>query len=107
MKSWSLVLIGAGVGGAITAPAGEAALLPAIGVIVVGLLLLAVSARSRSADRPVREGKPALSGLGPRVEGILTLAEEQAADRIAEAEATAAQIEALARAEADRTRAPE
>ena len=121
MKGWSLFLIGVGVGVMAGVQAGEPATLPALVAVVGGLLLLAVNARSRTRDlvrdataaRTATAGtdtapeaardRPSLRGLGSRVEGILKLAEEQAADRIAEAEVTAAKIVAQARAEAERT----
>jgi len=112
MKGWSLFLIGVGVGGIVGVQAGEWAMLPALVAVVAGLLLLAVSSRARPRDLvqdataaapgPARD-RPSLAGLSSRVEGILQLAEEQAADHIAEAEATATRIVAEARAEAERT----
>jgi hypothetical protein len=121
MKGWSLFLVGVGVGVLVGVQAGESATLPAIVAVVAGLILLAVSARSRTHDlvrdataaraatagsdtapEPARD-RPSLQGLGSRVEGILKLAEEQAADHIAKAEATATRIVAQARAEAERT----
>ena len=114
MKAWSLLLIGVGVGVMVGVQVGGPAMLPALVAVIAGLLLLAVNARSRTRDlvrdataartaTPARESRPSLAGLGSRVEGILKLAEEQAADRIAEAEATATEIVARARAEAERT----
>jgi hypothetical protein len=118
MKGWSLFLIGVGAGVMVGVQAGESATLPALVAVVGGLTLFAVGARSRARDlvrdatatrtvttasgtapEPARD-RPSLQGLGSRVEGILKLAEEQAADRIAQAEDTAAQIVAQAHAEA-------
>lgn len=125
MKGWGLFLIGVGVGAMVGVQGGESATLPALVAVIGGLLLLAVNARSRTRDvvrdataarttmtgsdtapEPARD-RPSLVGLGSRVEGILKLAEEQAADRIAEAEATATQIVAQARAEAECTKRTE
>jgi hypothetical protein len=112
MKGWSLFLIGVGAGGMAGVQAGDWAMLPALAAVVAGLLLLAVSSRSRTRDlvqdatvtaAPPARDKPSLAGLSSRVEGILQLAEEQAADHIAEAEAKATRIVAEARAEAERT----
>lgn len=114
-----MFLIGVGVGGLAGAQVGEPATLPAFAAVIGGLVLLAVNARSRTRDlvrdatartatAPERaRDKPSLQGLGSQVEGILQLAEEQAADHIAEAEARATRIVAQAHAEAERAKATE
>ncbi|GLW34748.1 hypothetical protein [Actinoplanes regularis] len=118
MKRWGLFLLGAGVGMIAGGQLGRPALPPALVAVGVGLLLLAVRARSgtpdlvgdatagriaAATDDKAPDNRPTFANLGPRVEHILQLAEAQAADQIAEAKATAAQIVAQARAEAART----
>jgi hypothetical protein len=122
MKRWGLFLLGVGIGAIAGVQAGEPVVLPALVAVVAGLVLLAVRARSgphdlvgdattgstakagpKTAAAPAR--RATLEHLGSRVELILKLAEEQAADHIAEAKATAAQIVADARAEAERIKA--
>ncbi|GAA2648883.1 V-type ATP synthase subunit E family protein [Paractinoplanes durhamensis] len=115
MKAWGLFLLGAGIGALIGSQADGPAAVPALVAVVVGLALLALGARAgkgelvgeaiaaRTAPAPkAAKESPVFSRLGPQVENILSLAEEQAADRIAEAKATAAQILAEAHAEAAR-----
>lgn len=115
MNRGGLLLLGAGGGMTAGALIGRAALWPAVAVAVLGLLVLATARRgtgdlvgdataSRAGDAPAAGDAdgPRLSGLGNRVERMLKLAEEQAADRIAEAEERAARIVADARAEAQR-----
>ncbi|WP_328472602.1 hypothetical protein OHA21_10340 [Actinoplanes sp. NBC_00393] len=103
MMRWGLVLLGAGGGMILGVQVGESAMLPAYAAVVLGLALLA-AARSRPrdliADARVKE-RPVLN-LGSRVEDILKLAEEQAADTVAEARSEADRIVAEARAEAAR-----
>lgn len=110
------MLVGAGAGVVIGVYAGGRALAPAAVAVGVGLLLLV--ARSRSGGRDLvgdvttagsaapgrKNDTPALSGLGTRVHEVLRLAEDQAADHIAEAKRTAERIVADARAEAERQR---
>lgn len=125
MKGWSLFLIGVGGGAMVGVQMGESVSLPALVAVIGGLVLLSVTARSRTRDlvrdataarttmagsdtalEPARD-RPSLVGLGSGVERILKLAEDQAAEHIAEAKATAAQIVAQARAEAERTKTSE
>ncbi|MFI5891835.1 hypothetical protein ACIA5D_17160 [Actinoplanes sp. NPDC051513] len=116
MKRWGLFLFAAGIGVIVGVQAGEPAMLPALVAVVAGLLLFVVRARSGERDlvgdaAAARAGggaaplpKASLQGLGSQVEHILKIAEEQAADHIAEAKATAAQIVAQAQAQADAER---
>jgi hypothetical protein len=121
MKAWGLFLVGAGIGVLVGVQSGGPATVPALVVVVLGLVLLGLGARSRSRSRTAdgelvgeaiaartttapkaAKESPVFSRLGPKVENILSLAEEQAADQIAEAKATAAEILAEAHAEAAR-----
>jgi hypothetical protein len=109
-------LLGAGLGLIVGEGVGEAAALPGAVIAVVGLVLLVFGARSGSrelvgdamAARPWGpDEKPSFSHLGARVEQILSLAEGQAADHVAQAKIDADQIVAEARAEAARIRSSE
>jgi hypothetical protein len=120
MKRWGLFLLGAGIGVIVGVQVGGPATMPALVAVVLGLFLLALSARSgtselvgdATATRTTAGGgatapgaaadRPALKDLGSQVETILSLAEKQAADHVAGAKATAAEIVAQAHAEADR-----
>jgi hypothetical protein len=119
MRRWGWILLGGGCGVAAGAMGGPPAIAPGVVAAVVGLCLLAAG-RSGGANlvedataghTPAagvagkKAPEPALEGLGRHVEGILTLAEEQAADMVATAKAEAAQILAQARAEARRIEA--
>lgn len=112
MNRWGVFLFGAGFGVAAAATAGQSALVPGVVVGVVGLLLLGVGGRraggnlvedATAAHDGVKKGdKPTLSGLGTRVEEILSLAQEQAAEHVRAANDEAAHIVADARAKAKR-----
>src|SRR5262245_39757761 len=104
MKGWGLVLVGAGIGGVVGGQVGDGAAVSALVVGGVGALLLILGVRGRAGSRDIvgdamaeraggaRKERPSLAGLGTQVEKVLSLAEEQAADHIAEAKATAEQI---------------
>lgn len=116
MKRWGLLLLGAGAGTVAGALLGRPAILPALAVVLTGLLLLPLRGRSGGGDlvatataahtagagSATTSGRASVLDLGSRVETILGLAEEQAADHVAEAKATAARIVAQARADAER-----
>jgi hypothetical protein len=74
-----------------------------LGLIILSSVLLALSGRrgtvgaSEAAGPGERAGVPAAADLGRRVEQILALAEEQAADHIRSAEEEAERIIARAR----------
>jgi hypothetical protein len=114
MKVWGVLLLGVGGGAVAGVLGGRPVMVPAIVALGLGAVLLGVGARRRGSDlvgdatatRTPTAGDagpaPLARHLGSRVEHVLRLAEEQAADHIAEAEATAARIVADARAEADR-----
>jgi hypothetical protein len=113
VNRWGLLLLGAGGGAFLGAQLGPLVTVPAVVVGGLGVVLLVLGARRGGSDLvgdaatsleepadPLGEGddgRPTLKGLGNRVQRILVLAEEQAADRIAAAEAEAAQIVAEAR----------
>ena len=77
-----MLLVGAGLGAAAGAAVGVVVLIPAVVAVVAGIVLLVL----RGTEPPRTDQ------LGSRVETILRLAEQQAADHIAEANATAARI---------------
>ncbi|WFE99987.1 hypothetical protein [Micromonospora sp. WMMD964] len=115
------VLVGLGVGAAVGPSLGTAALWSGIAVAVlgIGLSLVGESEPDLVADGMVdRDGKgtsadtsaesrrqlyerPTLTGLAPRVEQILRLAEEQANDHRAEATRECEEMVAAARQEAE------
>jgi hypothetical protein len=104
-------LLGGGLGLIVGEAAGEPAAVTGLVVLVLGLALRVAGARSGSRDlvgdamasRPWGPGdKPSFAHLGTRVEQILSLAEEQAADHVAQAKVEADRILADARAEAGR-----
>lgn len=111
MNRWGLLLLGAGGGAFLGAQLGPPLTVPAVVVGALGVVLLVLGARRGGSDlvgdaaTSLEEktdalgdvDRPTLTGLGNRVQRILALAEEQAADRIAAAEAEAAQIVAEAR----------
>lgn len=95
MNRWGLLFLGAGGGLAGGALAGEPALLAGAIVAVVGVGALLLGGRSEGSDLiggRTEENRPTLEGLPQRVEQILRLAEEQAADMIAEARAEAERL---------------
>jgi hypothetical protein len=111
MRGLGLLVLGLGLGlgaGYLTTDTwGSPALVwLALGLVVLSSLLLALGARRAvelipSATGPEREAagpaKPALAGLGRRVEQILESAEAQAAEKIRSAEEEAERIVAAAR----------
>jgi hypothetical protein len=111
----SLRLLGAAVagigGGLLIATAVDAATVVGLVVLVLGAAMVAIGWRSgfdgeaigvdASRPAPTRErGRPTLSGLGIRVEGILRQAEEQHKAWIQEAHREAEAIVAAAHEEA-------
>ncbi|MEV0900018.1 hypothetical protein [Actinoplanes sp. NPDC049802] len=99
MNGLGLFLVGVGAGLAGGAMAGPGALTAAAVPVLVGMALLIL--KGRSEPEGTRPG-PVLSGLGTRVHDILRLAEDQAADHVAEARRQADRIVADARAKARR-----
>ncbi|GAA3457357.1 hypothetical protein [Dactylosporangium matsuzakiense] len=100
MRRLALLLIGLGVGlfagSQLSASRAQAtALWTGVAATVVGLVMLA-AAPSEPYEEPAEgdERRPALSGLGTRVEGVLKLAEQQAADHLREAERDAKKVRA-------------
>ena len=91
------LLIGLGVGAVIGLNANKHLLGWAVVVAASGAALLIVRGRGSTGDLSV-------AGLGPAVENILRLAEEQAGDLRRRAEEDAARTIADAHAEADRIR---
>ncbi|GAA4601995.1 hypothetical protein BJY16_004092 [Actinoplanes octamycinicus] len=113
MKRCGWFLLGGGLGVLVGAELEGPMLVPGLVTAGVGLVLLVFAARSGGAElvgdamaapAAAREDRPSLAHLGSRVETILGMAEQQAADTIAEAEKEAGRIVARARAEADRAR---
>ncbi|MFC4070417.1 hypothetical protein [Actinoplanes subglobosus] len=120
MKGWGLLVFGAGVGALGGALTGRVSIPVAIGGVVAGLILIMLGSRPRTGSliddarspatatrvgagpSPRKADRPTLAGLGNRVEDILRLAEEQAADHRAEAKRDADAIIAAAHAEAQR-----
>ena len=111
-RLWSLVLIGLGVGVGAGWVIGQAALVVAAVVVVAGLVFAVVGSwqappelvarrAERKAHQAQQASRPALAGLGTRVEQVLRLAEEQANDHRVKAEREAEQILASARREAE------
>ncbi|WP_173061436.1 hypothetical protein [Phytohabitans houttuyneae] len=100
------VLVGLGVGAAAGPSLGAAAVWSGVAVAAVGVVLsLLGSTEPAPGDGAERQGRnpqrPTLSGLGTRVEQVLELAEEQAADHRAEARREAEEIVTTARREAE------
>lgn len=107
MRGLGLLVLGLGLGlGAgylATEQGGSPALVwLAAGLIVLSSVLLAVGSRGATelvrVEPSVKPERPTLAGLGERVEKILELAEEQAADKIRSAEEEAERIVAEAKA---------
>ncbi|MFI5907329.1 hypothetical protein [Dactylosporangium sp. NPDC051541] len=100
MRRLALLLIGLGVGlfagSQLAASRAQAtALWTGVAATVVGLVMFAASGPD-TAEEPVEgdERRPPLAGLGSRVEGILKLAEEQAANHLRQAEKDAKKVRA-------------
>ncbi|WP_203743826.1 hypothetical protein [Actinoplanes cyaneus] len=114
MRTFGIVLAALGLGTFVGARSGESLTIPAVVAGGLGLLLLIFGRRDSGKDLIPAQGttpaekpeKPVFSQLGTRVEGILELAEEQAADHVAEARREGARIIAEAEAEANRRRSP-
>ncbi|MFI1996776.1 hypothetical protein [Actinoplanes sp. NPDC020271] len=112
MRTFGIVLAALGLGAFVGAQTGAALTIPAAVAGGLGLLLVAFGKRDGgkdlipgpSAASVTGKEKPTLSGLGARVEQILQLAEEQAADKVAEANKEAARIIADAEVEANKRR---
>jgi hypothetical protein len=105
MRGLGLFLFGAGAGAIAGVSAGRPAMPFAIGAAVVGLILAVAGSVWRTGDLigdASAPDRPALAGLGTRVEQILRIAEEQADDHRAEARREADAIIAAAHAEARR-----
>jgi hypothetical protein len=101
MRAFGLLVLGLGLGlgaGFLAARSSDspAVVWLAAGLVVAGLALVAASRGSAARPAPSENEKPALAGLGTRVEQILALAEDQAADRIRSAEQEAERIVAEA-----------
>jgi hypothetical protein len=77
--------------------AHDTAVWAGVAATVIGLVMFAAS-QPESADREAEEGETTFSALGPRVEQILKLAEEQAADHLRQAEKDAHKVRARAEA---------
>ncbi|MEU7874241.1 hypothetical protein [Dactylosporangium sp. NPDC049140] len=97
MRRWALLLIGLGVGlfaGSQLAAsrAQSTALWTGVAATVVGLIMVAASGPPAAEES--EDGLPSFAALGPRVESILRLAEEQAADQIRQAEKDARKVRA-------------
>jgi predicted lipid-binding transport protein (Tim44 family) len=110
------LLTGLGIGAVIGLNADGGLLGWAVAVAAVGVALMIFRSRgsadlvadATTASRPVppaeEAGKPTVAGLGTRVDQIIRMAEQQAADHKRTAEAEAGRIIGEARAEADRLR---
>jgi len=110
LKRWGMLMIGLGIGLIAGLNVGRVLLIPGLVAVAAGAAMVAAGGRTPvdlvqvPASPPAPDGKPTLSGLGTRVDGILRLAEDQAKDHREEAEREAAAIIAEARAEAARIR---
>jgi hypothetical protein len=101
LRRWSILTIGLGVGlfagsQLASSRAQETALWAGVAATVIGLVLFAASA-PESPEEPADEHghrRPVAAGLGPRVEEILRLAEQQAADHLRQAEKDARKVRA-------------
>ncbi|GAA4247729.1 hypothetical protein [Dactylosporangium darangshiense] len=97
MRRWSILAIGLGVGlfagsQLASSRAQQTALWAGVAATVVGLVMFAAS-QPDSPDPEAAEGTT-FAGLGPRVEQLLKLAEEQAADHLRQAEKDARKVRA-------------
>ena len=107
-KRWGMLAIGVGLGLLAGMRYGDVLLIPALVAVAGGAVLIAVRSGAPAevlGQVPAQDTRPTLAGLGTRVEQVLRLAEEQAADQLKEAERQAAVIIAEARADAARIRA--
>src|SRR4051812_12637191 len=101
MRRLALLLIGLGAGlfagSQLSASKAHAtALWTGVAATVVGLVMFAASgpAADEESDDPARPARPALAGLGTRVEEILRIAEQQAAEHLRAAEKDARKVHA-------------
>src|SRR3954468_18136174 len=101
MRRLALLLIGLGVGlfagSQLSSSRAQAtALWTGAAATVVGLVMFAASGSPADdeSDDPARPAPPAMAGLGSRGEGILRLAEQQAADHLRSAEKDARKVHA-------------
>ncbi|MER7281369.1 hypothetical protein ABT369_43735 [Dactylosporangium sp. NPDC000244] len=100
MRRVALVLIGLGVGlfagSQLAASRAQAtALWTGVAATVIGLVMLAASGPTTyEPSEEGEDGRPTLSGLGTRVDQILRIAEEQAADHLRQAEKDARKVRA-------------
>jgi outer membrane murein-binding lipoprotein Lpp len=106
MRGAGLLILGLGLGLGAGYLAGDNGGSPALvwlalGLVVLSSVLLALGPRAARAPDPQSESARDAADLGTRVEQILRLAEEQAADRIRSAEDEAGRIVAEARARPD------
>ena len=113
LKRWGMLAIGLGIGLILGMNVDQDLLIPGLVAIAAGAAMVAAGGRTpvdlvqvpAPAQAPPDDAGPRLSGLGDRVTGILSLAEDQARDHRQEAEREAAAIIARAREEAGRIRA--
>ncbi|MDG4832768.1 hypothetical protein O7627_26190 [Solwaraspora sp. WMMD1047] len=109
MRVFGGVLFGLGCGVAVAGASGISLLWPAVVAIVVGLGLLMVGSsdgpETIDGTGPTPEQRLSFKDLGPAVEQILTLSEEQASAIVASAQHESERILAAARAEAAEIRA--
>jgi F0F1-type ATP synthase membrane subunit b/b' len=108
-KPLPAALLGVGVGVAIGSRLDKTTIWYGVAAAVIGVVWGFLASRADTvagAPRPVTASKPqSLTGLGGRVEQILRLAKEQAADHVTAAERKAEGIVAEAQAQADAIRA--
>jgi hypothetical protein len=118
MRRWAPAVIALGAGAVIGSVIGRTGLAAGAVVVVLGLVCAiagagatptpeqaakrAARAEEIHARRLAAADRPGIAALGPRVEQVLRLAEEQADELRAKATQEAAQIVAAARAQADR-----
>lgn len=97
------VLVGLGVGAMVGPFLGPAALWSGVAVAALGVVLTLIGTTTGTAVTARRQEPERITfaHLGPRVEEILRIAEEQAEDVRAEARREAERIEAAARQEAE------
>jgi hypothetical protein len=101
LRRWSILTIGLGAGlfagsQLASSRAQQTALWAGVAATVIGLVLFAASG-PESPEEPADEAdhrRPTAAGLGSRVEEILRLAEQQAADHLRQAERDARKVRA-------------
>ena len=108
-KPLPAAVLGVGVGVAVGSSLNKTTIWYGVAAAVIGVVWGLLASRADTmATAPGRastSGPQSLTGLGTRVEQILRLAAEQAADRLNTAERKAERIVAEAQAEADAIRA--